>query len=76
MRSLAARPHADEGLRRMDIAGLPKTELHLHLEGAIAHEILLDLVHKYGDAKIVSNLETLKTSSRLTTWVSSVIPWR
>jgi adenosine deaminase len=31
----------------MDIAGLPKTELHLHLEGAIPHETLLDLVHKY-----------------------------
>jgi adenosine deaminase len=44
----------------MDIAGLPKTELHLHLEGAIAHEILLDLVYKYGDGKTVPDLETLK----------------
>ena len=45
----------------MDLAGLPKTELHLHLEGAVLHEILLDLIHKYGDGKIVPNLETLKS---------------
>ena len=59
----------------MDIAGLPKTELHLHLEGAIAHEILLDLVHKYGDAKIVPDLETLKTRLKYREFAQFVEAW-
>jgi adenosine deaminase len=59
----------------MDIAGLPKTELHLHLEGAIAHEILLDLVHKYGDEKIVPDLETLKTRLKQSEFAKFVEAW-
>jgi Adenosine deaminase/Phosphorylase superfamily len=59
----------------MDIAGLPKTELHLHLEGAIAHEILLDLVHKYGDGKIVPDLETLKTRLKYREFAQFVEAW-
>ena len=34
----------------MDLLALPKTELHLHLEGAIPQQTLLQLVHKYGGA--------------------------
>ena len=39
---------AEQDVERLDIATLPKTELHLHLEGAIPPDVLLDLVHKYG----------------------------
>jgi adenosine deaminase len=59
----------------MDIAGLPKTELHLHLEGAIAHEILLDLVHKYGDEKTVPDLETLKSKLKYREFPQFVEAW-
>ena len=65
----------DKGPGQMDMAGLPKTELHLHLEGAIAHEILLDLVHKYGDGKIVPDLETLKTKLKFREFGQFVEAW-
>lgn len=59
----------------MDIAGLPKTELHLHLEGAIPHETLLDLVRKYGDGKIVPDLGTLKNRLRYREFGQFVQAW-
>jgi adenosine deaminase len=59
----------------MDLASLPKTELHLHLEGAVPHEILLDLVHKYGDAKIAPDLETLKTRLKFRNFSQFVDAW-
>ncbi len=40
--------------------GLPKIELHLHLEGAIPLEALWALVQKYGGTGEVPNLEALK----------------
>jgi adenosine deaminase len=43
---------------------LPKAELHLHLEGAIPLEALLQLIEKYGGDASVKTLEDLK--SRLT----------
>jgi adenosine deaminase len=52
-----------------------RTELHLHLEGAIAPEILLDLVHKYGDEKTVPDLETLKTKLRYREFARFVEAW-
>ncbi len=39
---------------------LPKTELHLHLEGAIPYDALWKLVQKYGGDKSVPNTEMLK----------------
>lgn len=35
-----------------DWARVPKVELHLHLEGAIPHETLWELVRKYGDPSV------------------------
>lgn len=43
---------------------LPKAELHLHLEGAIPLEALLQLIEKYGGDASISTLEDLK--NRLT----------
>lgn len=39
---------------------VPKVELHLHLEGAIPHEALWELVQKYGGDPSVSTLEALQ----------------
>ena len=39
---------------------VPKVELHLHLEGAIPHEVLWELVKKYGGAPSVKSLMDLK----------------
>jgi adenosine deaminase len=39
---------------------VPKVELHLHLEGAIPHDALWDLVQKYGGDPSVPDLEALE----------------
>ncbi len=39
---------------------IPKVELHLHLEGAIPHEALWQLVQKYGGEPSVPTLEALQ----------------
>lgn len=39
---------------------LPKVELHIHLEGAIPHDALFDLVQKYGGDPAIPNLAALK----------------
>ncbi len=39
---------------------LPKVELHLHLEGAIPHPALWELIQKYGGDPSVPNLDSLK----------------
>ena len=38
---------------------IPKVELHLHIEGAIPHEALWELIQKYGGDPSVPNLEAL-----------------
>lgn len=38
----------------------PKVELHLHLEGAIPHDALWELVQKYGGEPSIPDLEALK----------------
>lgn len=40
-----------DGLNRQRFEALPKVELHLHLEGAIPHEVLWELIQKY-DGKV------------------------
>jgi adenosine deaminase len=44
----------------MDLIALPKTELHLHLEGAIPERVFLSLIHKYGDADQVPDAVALE----------------
>ena len=39
---------------------IPKVELHLHLEGAIPHDALWELVRKYGVEPSIPNLQSLK----------------
>ena len=39
---------------------LPKIELHVHLEGAIPHQALFDLINKYGGDPDVPNVAALK----------------
>ena len=39
---------------------VPKVELHLHLEGAIPHDALWELVQKYGGDPSVPHLEALE----------------
>jgi len=39
---------------------VPKVELHLHLEGAIPHDALWELIQKYGGEASVPNLQTLR----------------
>lgn len=55
---------------------VPKVELHLHLEGAIPHSTLWDLIQKYGGDPSVPNLQALQNrfqyrdfSHFLQTWV-------
>jgi len=39
---------------------VPKVELHIHLEGAIPHDALWELVQKYGGESSIPNLQVLK----------------
>lgn len=39
---------------------VPKVELHLHLEGAIPHDALWELIQKYGGESSVPNLQALR----------------
>jgi len=39
---------------------VPKVELHIHLEGAIPHDALWELVQKYGGESSLPNLQSLK----------------
>ena len=55
---------------------IPKVELHIHLEGAIPHECMWELVKKYGGNKEVSSIQELKEkfvfsdfSHFINTWV-------
>ncbi len=44
----------------MEFTTIPKIENHLHLEGAIPHEALWQLIEKYGGDETVHNLDQLK----------------
>jgi adenosine deaminase len=47
-------------LRKTWFEQVPKVELHLHLEGAIPHEALWQLLQKYGGDTSVPSLEALQ----------------
>ena len=43
---------------------VPKVELHIHLEGAIPHDALWELIQKYGGESSVPSLEALRSRFR------------
>jgi adenosine deaminase len=51
--------HVDRPVRRDWLERLPKVELHLHLEGAIPHAALWQLICKYGGDPGVPTLDAL-----------------
>ena len=59
----------------MDLLALPKTELHLHLEGAMPQQTLLQLAHKYGGADEVPDLEALQAKFRYRDFAHFIATW-
>ena len=54
---------------------LPKVELHVHLEGAIPHSALWDLMEKYGGDPDVHSLEDLKERFRYKDFEQFIETW-
>ncbi len=54
---------------------IPKVELHLHLEGAIPHEALWQLVQKYGGDPSVPTLEALQQRFKYRDFVHFIDAW-
>jgi hypothetical protein len=54
---------------------VPKVELHLHLEGAIPHPTMLELVRKYDPAGPVTDLGTLVERFRYTDFPHFIEVW-
>ena len=55
----AVESSAESTMRRDWLERLPKVELHLHLEGAIPHDALWQLICKYGGDPVVSSAAAL-----------------
>lgn len=54
---------------------IPKVELHLHLEGAIPHEALWQLVQKYGGDPLVPTLEAVQKKFEYRDFLHFVDAW-
>lgn len=54
---------------------VPKVELHVHLEGAIPHEALWELIQKYGGDPSVPNIEALKRRFVYTNFSEFIKTW-
>jgi adenosine deaminase len=54
---------------------LPKIELHVHLEGAIPHQALFDLIQKYGGDPSVPNLDALKKRFKVKNFPQFIETW-
>ena len=67
---------AEPDVKRLNIATLPKSELHLHLEGAIPPDVLLDLNHKYGGEDQSLNSEQLAARLTYTSFSHFLDTWR
>ena len=59
----------------MDLLALPKTELHLHLEGAMPQETLLRLVQKYGGTNEIPNLKALQAKFHYRNFAHFIATW-
>ena len=55
---------------------LPKVELHLHLEGAIPHPTLWELVQKYGGDASVPTIESLERRFKYSDFAHFLETWR
>jgi adenosine deaminase len=54
---------------------VPKLELHIHLEGAIPHDALWELIQKYGAESSVSSLEALRSRFQYRDFAHFVETW-
>jgi adenosine deaminase len=54
---------------------VPKVELHLHLEGAIPHDALFELMQKYGGDPSIPNVEALKEKFRFDDFAHFIELW-
>ncbi len=55
---------AESRIRETSFDEMPKVELHVHLEGAIPHDALWELIKKYGGESSVPNLQALRSKFR------------
>jgi adenosine deaminase len=63
------------GARRRWLESLPKVELHLHLEGAIPHAALWQLIQQYGGDPAVPTLESLGAAFRYRDFPDFIDRW-
>ncbi|UCE40112.1 MAG: adenosine deaminase [Candidatus Aminicenantes bacterium] len=54
---------------------LPKVELHVHLEGAIPHDALFDLIKKYGGDPIIPDVEALARRFKFKNFAQFIEAW-
>lgn len=57
------------------IRAMPKVEIHLHLEGAIPHEILLAQIHRKGTEPSIKTLDDLKRKLTYTDFGNFIDLW-
>lgn len=54
---------------------LPKIELHVHLEGAIPHKALFDLIQKYGGDPLIPNIKALEKRFKYKSFPEFIDAW-
>ena len=54
---------------------VPKVELHLHLEGAIPHDALWELIQKYGGERSIANIQELENKLRYRDFMHFLGTW-
>ncbi len=67
-------PSKDNALRGQ-LEAMPKTELHLHLEGAIPLRTLWELIRKYGGDPDIWNFQDLQNKFRYTNFTNFINTW-
>ena len=59
----------------MDLNRLPKIELHIHLEGAIPHSTMWEIIQKYGGDKSVPTLNSLQKKFKYKNFREFIDTW-